>query len=133
MQVLQHLFLLRQHINAINFPKPYCMGMSVCGSCEQQVPLFFSGVRIRGQKSSVGGLQGREKSFPFFFFSLLHKQAVKNMLPSAGRMSLFVFNYTFQHIYQLLLCHLFARGWGVKGGCPKCALGRWWCPALGFV
>lgn len=29
---------------------------------------FSSGVRIRGQKSSMGGPQGREESFPFFFF-----------------------------------------------------------------
>lgn len=86
---------------------------------------FSSGVRIRGQKSSMGGPQGRGESFPFFFFSLLHKQAVKNTLPSAGRMSLFAFNCTFQQICQLLLCHLFARGWGVKGGYPKCALGEW--------
>lgn len=61
----------------------------------------------------MGGPQGREESFPFFFFSLLHKQAVKNTLSSAGRMSLFAFNCTFQQIYQLLLCHLLARGWGV--------------------
>lgn len=124
MQVLQHLFLLRKHINAIYFPKPYCMGRSVHGSCEQQVSLFLLVSELGDKKSFMGGPHGREESFPFFFFSLLHKQAVKNTLPSAGRMSLFAFNCTFQQIYQLLLCHLFARGWGVKGGYPKMSSGR---------
>lgn len=33
--------LFREHINAINFPKPYSMGRSVHGSCDNKYCFFF--------------------------------------------------------------------------------------------
>lgn len=66
MQVLQHLFLLREHINAIYFPK-YCMGRSVHMSCEQQVPLFLLVSELGDKK--VPWVVHRERRNLFLSFS----------------------------------------------------------------
>lgn len=49
----------------------------------------------------MGGPQGREKSFPFLFFSLLCKLAVRNTLLSVGRMSLLLLIAPFSEFTNL--------------------------------
>lgn len=75
MQVLQHLFLLREHINAINFPKLYCMGRGVLGSCEQQASLFLLVSELGDKKVPwVVHREGRNLFLSFSFPSSTNKQ-----------------------------------------------------------
>jgi len=102
MQVLQHLFLLAQHIHAFSFPKPYCMGRNARESsrhhCKQQVSLFFL-VSELGDKKFHGWstAKGEIFSFPFLFPPL--QTSSKEYIAFRGQNVPMAFNCTFQGIY----------------------------------
>lgn len=142
MQVLQHLLLLWQHVNAISFQKPYCMGSNTHENSrhcfKQQVSLFFMVLEL-GDKKFHGWstVMGEIFSFPFLFHP--PQTSSKEYVAFSRQNVPIAFNCTFQQIYQLLLCHLLARGQSVKGGwlSEVCSVGLnslwgWWCLTHGL-
>lgn len=102
MQVLQHLFSLGQHVNAISFPKPYCMGRNAHESsrhrCKQEVSLFFL-VSELGDKKFHGWstVKGEIFSFPFLFPP--PQTSSKEYIAFSWQHVPITFNCTFQQMY----------------------------------
>lgn len=91
-------------------------------SLEATSTSFLRGARIKRQKVSwVVRSDGRNLLLSFSSPSPPQTSS-KEYTAFSGRNVPITFNCTFQRIYQLLHCHLLARGQRVKGGDLKCAL-----------